>query len=213
MSPLISDEVWAEAKQKTVAVYSGSTCLPYVERCIEQFEQTNKSKYTNDFKEFVFESSIEDFCDISNSDVVISTIHKAKGREFDNVYMLISDNYTKNDDLMRKYYVGMTRAKRNLFIHTNSDCFKQLTSAKYIVDQQQYNMPDEIVLQLSYKDVYLNYFRERKHDILTLKSGDELYYKDSFLFCQPSHNPVVKLSRSMQDKLYDWDKKGYKVKE
>lgn len=113
---------------------------------------------------------------------------------------------------MRKYYVGMTRAKRNLFIHTNSDCFKQLTSAKYIVDQQQYNMPDEIVLQLSYKDVYLNYFRERKHDILTLKSGDELYYKDSFLFCQPSHNPVVKLSRSMQDKLYDWDKKGYKVK-
>lgn len=55
-------------------------------------------------------------------------------------------------------------------------------------------------------------FPERKHDILTLKSGDELYYMDSFLFCQPSHNPVVKLSRSMQDKLYDWDKKGYKVK-
>ena len=39
---------------------------------------------------------MEDFCDVSGSEVVVSTIHKAKGREFDDVYMLLTDNYTKN---------------------------------------------------------------------------------------------------------------------
>jgi hypothetical protein len=28
---------------------------------------------------------VEDFCDVSGADVVVSTIHKAKGREFDDV--------------------------------------------------------------------------------------------------------------------------------
>ena len=37
----------------------------YVKRCVEQFEQTNKTKYFSDFKEFLFESSVEDFCDVS----------------------------------------------------------------------------------------------------------------------------------------------------
>ena len=74
----------------------------YVKRCVELFEQTNKTKYFSDFKEFVFESSVEDFCDTSRADVVVSTIHKAKGREFDDVYMLISDNYVKDAHLMRR---------------------------------------------------------------------------------------------------------------
>lgn len=53
------------------------------------------------------------------SDVVVSTIHKAKGREFDDVYMLISDGYLRDDHLMRRYYVGITRAKNDyLYIQT-----------------------------------------------------------------------------------------------
>ena len=59
---------------------------------------------------------MEDFCDISGAEVVVSTIHKAKGREFDDVYILVSDNYSKDAYLMRKYYVGITRAKNRLFI-------------------------------------------------------------------------------------------------
>ena len=61
---------------------------------------------------------MEDFCDVSGSDVVVSTIHKAKGREFDDVYMLISDGYLRDDHLMRRYYVGIIRAKKRLFIQT-----------------------------------------------------------------------------------------------
>lgn len=110
-TPLITEELWEEAKHATFSIYDRSLTLTYVKRCVEQFEQTNKTKYFSDFKEFVFESSVEDFCDTSGTDVVVSTIHKAKGREFDDVYMLISDNYAKDAHLMRRYYVGITRAK------------------------------------------------------------------------------------------------------
>lgn len=118
-TPLVAEEVWEETKQATAATYARSQSLPYLKRCIEQFEQTNKVKYLSDFKEFVYESSVEDFCDITGAEVVVSTIHKAKGREFDDVHMLITDSYEKDDYLMRRYYVGITRAKVRLFVHTN----------------------------------------------------------------------------------------------
>ena len=167
-APLIPEELWEEAKHATFSAYDGSLSLTYVKRCVEQFEQTNKAKYLCDFKEFVFESSVEDFCDVSGAEVVVSTIHKAKGREFDDVYILVSDNYSKDAYLMRKYYVGITRAKNRLFIHTNGDCFNRLSTDRYFVDQRQYDMPEEIVLQLSHKDVYLGFFKERKQEVLGL---------------------------------------------
>lgn len=131
-TPLITEELWEEAKCATFSAYDRSQSLMYVKQCVEQFEQTNKTKYFSDFKEFVFESSVEDFCDISGADVVVSTIHKAKGREFDDVYMLVSDGYIKDSHLMRRYYVGITRAKNRLFIHTNDDYFNHLSTDRYL---------------------------------------------------------------------------------
>ena len=170
-TPLITEELWEETKHATFSAYDRSQSLMYVKRCVEQFEQTNKTKYVSDFKEFVFESSAEDFCDISGTDVVVSTIHKAKGREFDDVYMLISDSYAKDAHLMRRYYVGITRAKNRLFIHTNGDCFNHLSTDRYFTDPQQYDMPEEVVLQLSHKDVNLGFFKERKQEVLALRGG------------------------------------------
>ncbi|WP_302287565.1 RecQ family ATP-dependent DNA helicase, partial [Bacteroides clarus] len=62
-TPLITEELWEEAKCATFSAYDRSQSLMYVKQCVEQFEQTNKTKYFSDFKEFVFESSVEDFCD------------------------------------------------------------------------------------------------------------------------------------------------------
>ncbi len=208
--PLIPDEIWEAAKQATCSVYANSRSLPYVKHCVALFEQTNKAKYVSDFKEFVFESSIEDFCDIADAEVVVSTIHKAKGKEFDDVYMLISDNYSKTDQLMRRYYVGITRAKNRLFIHTNGNCFKHLSTDQYLIDQWQYALPEEIVLQLSLKDVYLDFFKGLKREILSLRSGEALKYKDSILY-NSQNQAVAKLSANMQTVISEWNKKGYEV--
>ena len=211
-TPLITEELWEEAKHNTFSTYDRSLSLTYVKRCVEQFEQTNKTKYFSDFKEFVFESSVEDFCDVSGADVVVSTIHKAKGREFDDVYMLISDNYVKDAHLMRRYYVGITRAKNRLFIHTNGDCFNHLSADRYLMDQRQYDMPEEIVLQLSHKDVNLGFFKERKQEILALRGGDSLTHSNFFLYSSLTDKPIAKLSSKMQDTLSEWEQRGYKVK-
>ena len=211
-TPLITEELWEEAKHNTFSTYDRSLSLMYVKRCVEQFEQTNKTKYFSDFKEFLFESSVEDFCDVSGADVVVSTIHKAKGREFDDVYMLISDNYVKDAHLMRRYYVGITRAKNRLFIHTNGDCFNHLSADRYLMDQRQYDMPEEIVLQLSHKDVNLGFFKEKKQEVLALRGGDSLTYDDFFLYSSLTDKPVAKLSSKMQGILSEWEQRGYKVK-
>ena len=210
-TPLIAADLWENAKRKTCSVYDRSLSLTYVKRCIELFEQTNKTKYFSDFKEFVFESSVEDFCDVVGADVVVSTIHKAKGREFDDVYMLITDNFQKNNQLMRRYYVGMTRAKNRLFVHTNSDCFHNLSADCYILDEKEYAMPEEIVLQLSHKDVFLGFFKNLKREVLALRSGMPLEYNDAVLY-NAARKPVAKLSLGMQETLAGWNERGYKVK-
>ena len=211
-SPLVADELWEKAKQATFETYARSSSLPYVKRCIQLFEQTNKTKYITDFKEFVNESSTEDFCDVSGAEVVVSTIHKAKGREFDDVYMLIVGQFHVDDKLRRRYYVGITRAKNRLFIHTNGNCFDRLKADRRLVDQQQYPLPEEIVLQLSHKDVNLGFFKEQKQYVLSLRGGDALRYNGEVLYDVVSGNVVARLSQNMLTKLAEWKERGYAVK-
>ena len=211
-TPTIAQEQWEQAKSATLHKYAHSTSLPYVIKCLQTFEQTNTTKYRNDFMEFVFESSVEDFCDTSDADVVVSTIHKAKGREFDDVYLLIKDRSKKDDELRRQYYVGLTRAKNRLFIHTNSHCFDMITTDRSIVDQKLYNMPEEVVLQPSHKDVNLGYFKSRKEEVLSLQGGDELTYADYTLFNPKTGRSVARLSVEMQQRITKWKELGYTVK-
>lgn len=208
-TPLIPDELWEEAKRATFTKYDGSLSVPYLEQCVKQFEQIYRAKYSTDLWEFVFESSVEDFCDVSNAEVVVSTIHKAKGREFDDVYMLIADSPYKDEKLFRQLYVGMTRAKRRLFIHTNSDLFNRLPADIHKTDNQQYPLPEEIVLQLSHKDVYLDFFKNIKQEVLALQSGDDLILEDNYFLVPSSHRAVAKLSTNMQTIISTWNEKGY----
>ena len=209
-SPMIPDELWETAKRATFCLYSNSESLTYLRRCIELFESTNKTKYWSDFREYVFESSIEDFSRFSESDVVVSTIHKAKGHEYDDVFMMVAGSYSRDDQLLRTYYVAMTRAKRRLFIHTNSNVFARCGIDEFVVDNREYGMPEEVVLQLSHKDVNLSFFKSRKKQILSLRGGSALTYANHCLY-NTTGQPVAMLSNKMQNTLSDWQERGYEV--
>lgn len=211
-TPAILDEVWERAKNKTFARYADSSSLCYLHRCISLFEQTNKAKYLTDFKEFVFESTVEDFCDLSDADVVVSTIHKSKGREFDDVYMLVSKQQHIQDGILRRYYVGATRAKERLFIHTDSSLFDRVPADEHHVNSQQFDLPDEIIVQLSHKDVNLGFFKPRKNEILSLRPGQTLRFDNIYLYDGGKNTPVAQLSQKMQGDLRLWAEKGYSVK-
>lgn len=210
-SPIIPDDIWETTKQQTFQKYATSQALPYLRRSLQIFEQTNRAKYYSDLREFVFESSVEDFCDISKSDIVVSTIHKAKGHEFDHVLMLITHPEHPTDDILRRYYVGMTRAKRTLTIHTNGNLFDSLKSAQHLYDAQAYDEPNEIVLQLSHKDVNLGFSKPHKDAILCLRSGMPLTYHDHCLCLPSTGRDIAQLSIKMKEKLGKWELKGYKV--
>ena len=210
-SPIIPDNIWETAKHQTYQKYASSQALPYLHRSLQIFEQTNRAKYYSDLKEFVFESSVEDFCDITESDIVVSTIHKAKGHEFDHVLMLITHPEHPTDEILRRYYVGMTRAKQTLTIHTNGNLFDTLHTAQHLYDAQAYEEPNEIVLQLSHKDVNLGFSKPYKDTILSLRSGMPLTYHDHCLCLPSTSRDIAQLSIKMNEKIGKWELKGYKV--
>lgn len=212
-SPVISDEQWMQAKQDTLSNYETSTCLDYIKVLFENFEKTNRVKYRSDLMEFVFESNLEDFSGKDHQTVFVSTIHKSKGREFDTVYMLLNGELANSDEQIRKLYVGMTRAKQRLFIHCNTGIFNHIKSESVVFgqDTNQYPLPEEITLPLTHKDVYLDYFKGKKEQILKLRSGQLLCYDDGYL-CLSSGERVVCISKKMREELQVWAEKGYDVK-
>ena len=210
-SPIIPDDIWEVAKHQTYQKYATSQALPYLRRSLQIFEQTNRAKYYSDLREFVFESSVEDFCDITESDIVVSTIHKAKGHEFDHVLMLITHPEHPTDEILRRYYVGMTRAKQTLTIHTNGNLFDTLHTAQHLYDAQAYEEPNEIVLQLSHKDVNLGFSKPHKDTILSLRSGMPLTYHDHCLCLPSTSRDIALFSIKMNEKIGKWELKGYKV--
>ena len=210
--PIIPDDIWEMSKSRLFDKYASSTTLPYLRRCLDVFEKTNRKKYYTDFKEFIYESELEDFCETAGADVTVSTIHKSKGREYDEVYMLLAGNFGLNNDQLRRYYVGMTRAKKNLHIYTNSSCFdRQKNSGQHLFDAGEYPLPDEVVLQMTHKDVVLSFFTSRKKEVLSLVGGDPLEYSEDYLLNTKSGKPVVQLSARMRESLRLWEERGYRV--
>ena len=141
-SPVISDDIWKNAKKELFSNYHNSACIDNIRRLILDFEATHSVKYRSDFEEFLNESKFEDFYDEQDQEVIyVSTIHKSKGREFDNVYMMLKNSAGKTDAERRALYVGMTRAKSNLYIHTNTALFDKyrMEGVEPVVDGAEYD--------------------------------------------------------------------------
>jgi ATP-dependent DNA helicase RecQ len=174
--PTISNLTWNNAKEDTKRMFSNSTAYEYVESLIRKFEEeTPNTKYKSDFYQLIKESKFEDFCSVDSSQILVSTIHKAKGREFDNVFLMLKKNIL-NDDDKRATYVGMTRAKNNLYIHCHNTYFDGLNIAGITKksDEMDYPEANEKVLTASYKGVKLVAFSSCQAEIEKLKSGDSL---------------------------------------
>ncbi len=183
-SPIISDEIWENAKKELFNNYSDSACIDNVRRMILDFEATHSPKYRSDFEEFINESKFEDFYDDQDPEIIyVSTIHKSKGREFDSIYMMLKNVDAQKDEERRALYVGMTRAKSNLYIHTNTNLFDgyHIDGVMHINDEKEYDEPKEIMLQTTHKDVVLDFFKGKREIIFGLRSGTKLNFDDVYL--------------------------------
>jgi len=210
----ISDEIWLNAKREVVNKYRHSTKLEILGNIIRDFEATNpKKKYKSDLEVFIRESKLEDFFTEDGETIFVSTIHKAKGKEFDNVFLMLENFNPATDETKRLLYVAMTRAKTNLTIHLNSNIFDNVTAdhLERIEDKEFYLPPTELTMHLSLKDVWLDYFISRQYLINQLISGDTLtIHGDECL--DSKGRSVLKFSKQFVEKMENMKAKNYELK-
>ena len=210
---VISDEAWNNAKGNLLRHFAGSSCLEICENMLRDFELVYPDKFRTDLEEFIKESHYEDFYDDEQEVLYVSTIHKAKGREFDSVYMLLQNCYANDDEKRRALYVGITRAKTYLSIHCNTSVLDgyALQGVLYKNDSTEYPAPDELLIQLDYRDVYLDFFKSRQKELMALRSGMELTYRNNSLYGSMKSGTieVVRFSKGFKNKLDRWASQGY----
>lgn len=212
-SPIISGNTWEKAKIQLAYTYGNSSCLNVCQKMIADFEAVNKVKYRTDLEEFIKESNYEDFYPDDHESILVSTVHKAKGREFDSVYMLMDRVSVRDDESRRKIFVGLTRAKNELYIHYNNSMFEglRLPSVEYVEDTFEYPAPAEIILFLSHRDVVLDFFKGKKELIVPLRSGTKLYFDGDYLCAEIAERTVriLKYSKACSERLAALQNNGY----
>lgn len=182
---------------------------------IRDFELINvKRKFVSDLKIYLFESKLEDFIRESGDTIYVSTIHKSKGKEFDNVFILLENFKLSTDTEKRQLFVAMTRAKNNLTLHLNSYFLNTISvpQLEFIDDFRMYDKPKEIILHLNHKDVNLGYFEFVQHRIKDMFCG-QLLKVSSEGCCNENGEQVLKFSKKFLEVIKANDAKGYVMKD
>lgn len=208
---IISNDSWQRAKVALKNKYHKSSQYEICTHLIRDFELTNPvTKYKSDFNVFIRESAPEDFQQQDGETILVSTMHKAKGREFDNVYILSDGFVPVTDQDKRLLYVAMTRAKTSLFIHLNGNYLNHLRAdnIERKTDQQIYSTPDTLTIQPGLRDVWLDYFIRRQYHISDMISGEPLIIHDEELYNQKGRS-VVKFSAQFKNQIEQLKQKGF----
>ena len=128
------------------------------------------------FRDFLGEIEFDEF-EQSHARVTVSTMHKAKGKEFDTVFVCIENNFIKNPYDARLLYVAMTRAKEKLYIHTKYRFFKRFGE---FLDKVDYCMQisenkSQIVFLMGLRDISLaNEYAQRGVQKFMPKAGEKV---------------------------------------
>ncbi|HRB71920.1 MAG TPA: RecQ family ATP-dependent DNA helicase [Flavobacterium sp.] len=221
-SYIISDEVWENAKRALMNTFRNSNKLEICKNIIKDFEATNRyKKYKSDLEVLIRESKLEDFYHVNGETIFVSTIHKAKGKEFDNVFLLLENFIPSTDEAKRQLYVAMTRAKNNLTIHLKGNYLNHLIAENLdrIENFERHLKPDKIVLHATMNDVWLDYFINKQFVVSQFSSGDKLHLNVNENECLDSNGEsVLKFSKGLiariEKKLKEneKDKESYELK-
>jgi ATP-dependent DNA helicase RecQ len=208
---VIGEADWNEAKRALTGTFTRSSKLELCLNLIGDFTAANPGpKYQSDLDVFIRESKIEDFTRESGNAVLVSTMHKAKGREFDNVFMMPTRRKALSDEEKRLWYVAMTRAKKRLHIYLHGTDLDGIHVDKLRRQNLRgaYPPPAEMVLHLTHEDVNLGHFGTVQKSTARLMCGDSLA-KGKDGWAGPDGKTVLKFSRRFTDRLPAIDAGGF----
>ena len=153
-----------EAYTKIELVYKASRNYGLMISVIKNFYNEHEGEieksqkhFELEFSEYLEEITFEEF-ELSKTNVIVSTMHKAKGKEFDSVYVCIDEKFKINDYEERLLYVSITRAKNRLSIHTKNSILDFLEPDIGVVSEYNKNdeEPNRIVFLMGLGDIALS---------------------------------------------------------
>ncbi|QKJ26280.1 RecQ family ATP-dependent DNA helicase [Aliarcobacter cibarius] len=211
-------EIYFEKALKfTESKFKNSVNISLLHKIIDKFLNESDSYKISEWISYLEEIRLEDF-EIYNKNIIISTIHKSKGLEFDKVYLLVDGNPI-NDEEKRLFYVGMTRAKDELNIFRNGrDISNKKDYIKYFYDEQQYLIESKTFTHvMSLEDLNLGFDYEKFVVNNSLISGVKLTIekKENFKnLCLIFENKIVAtLSSRFNLLILEKFEKGYLFKD
>ncbi|MDO8454554.1 MAG: 3'-5' exonuclease, partial [Sulfurimonas sp.] len=179
------------------------------------FLSESETYYISQWESYIYEIKLEDFQSYHKS-IIVSTIHKSKGMEFDKVFLLVSEN-PSSDEKKRLYYVGMTRAKNELHIlRVGNELKNKKPYAKYFLDTKNYLLENKIFThEMSLSDISLGFDVDRHHKNNDFIASDELQIEKRPKFknsCIVHKGSIIStFSASFQEKLEEKFANGYIV--
>ncbi|MCV2232059.1 RecQ family ATP-dependent DNA helicase [Paracholeplasma manati] len=206
---MVSNDTWKNAVIRFDDIFKDTSNYKMCIRIMRAFRNEYKTAfYYSDLESFIFETNLSDY--VEDAPVMVSTFHKTKGKEFDNVYIL-DDNLWLNDEQKRAMYVGLTRAKNNLIIHTVSNIFNYFKAENLVasINEVVYNKPERLIYQINHEDVALGYFKLVQNAIKKLKSGDTLTIIDDVMV--KDERKILKLSKKYSDRVRELLDSGYSL--
>ena len=212
-TPTISLDAWNNAKRRFAKKHRNSSSYDFCKNLIVDFQKTNpKVKYSSDFEIFIKESKLEDFVSHYGETIIVSTIHKAKGKEFDNVFLMLDNFNANSEDSKRQLYVAMTRAKQNLTIHYNGNYLNSIDVEQLhrVKNNESHSSPNHLVYNLSHKDINLGYFAFIQKRIHSLSSGDTLKVNEKGLV-NMNDKQIVKFSKTFQVVRESLENQGFQL--
>ncbi len=159
--PIFDQAQIDQAKAAVRRQFPRSKRLQTLENVIEAFKKEYDTFYFTLWENFVEEIDFEEF--ESFGWLLVSTMHKSKGREFDRVIAVVTAN-EHTEEWLRLLYVAMTRAKSHLHLVTNDKNLIQILkkadslfaqTVSYRIDSIAHPPPASHTHVMSLKDVAL----------------------------------------------------------
>lgn len=208
----IKEEHFYKTLNKTFEYFKGSSHLNLLKLIVENFIKEYDIYYLSLWDTYLSEIKFEDF--IKNSNVIVSTMHKAKGKEFEKVIVVLRRSQI-DDEMIRLFYVAVTRAKKELIIMTDKKQFVSLLPKEtaIIKDNTLYNPIKTKTFIMTLKDVVLSFSGWQNRISKPLISGIKVQIKQIngkyYIYCK--NNPIECLSKDFSEKIKNYIQRGYKI--
>lgn len=207
----VTEEAWRNTKDHFLHGQQANPLLADLQDIIMRFETDQKGRYELAlWQEFIRDLRMEEVVMTTKDTVLVTTLHKAKGREFDEVILMLPDLPLATEEDRRLLYVACTRAKRRLSIHTGRalSAALSLDTVRVEQDDTEYPPPTEVDYIANLKEVHLDSMKPVQQAIAQAHTGHPLVVNGTFQL--QGLNGQMGFSRKMKTEVFErFVKAGY----